>query len=154
MAKTSVSIVVASSTPTISWATPAAITYGTALSGVQLDATATLNGNNVPGTYTYTPAKGTVLGAGMQTLNVVFTPSNTSNYNSAMGSVTLQVNPATAKITWLKPGAIQYGTPLSGVQLDATASIPGSFAYSPAEGTVLPEGNADPLGDLHAHRHH
>ena len=140
-AKTSVSILVTPSTPVITWATPAAITYGTALSGTQLDAKATLNGTNVAGTYAYSPAKGTVPGAGMQTLTVVFTPSNTSNYTSASGSVTLQVNPATPKITWLKPGAIEYGTPLSTVQLDATATVPGTFVYSPGVGTVLPEGS-------------
>jgi len=140
-AKTSVSILVTTSTPVIGWATPAAITYGTALSGAQLDATAMFNGAKVPGTFTYTPAKGMVLGAGMQTLTVVFTPSNTSNYTSATGSVNLQVNPAVPKITWLKPGAIEYGTPLSSVQLDATASVPGTFVYSPDAGTVLPEGS-------------
>jgi Divergent InlB B-repeat domain len=139
-AKASVSILVTASTPTIDWATPAAITYGTALTGAQLDAQATLNGTNVGGTYTYTPAKGTVLGAGTQTLNVVFTPSNTSDYNSASGSVTLQVNPVAPKITWLKPGAIEFGTPLSSVQLDATAAVPGTFVYSPDDGTVLSEG--------------
>jgi hypothetical protein len=50
--------------------------------------------------------------------------------------VTLQVNPATPKITWEKPEAISYGTALSGAQLDATASVPGSFVYAPAAGTV------------------
>lgn len=139
-AKASVSLQITGSTPTIDWPTPAAITYGTALSATQLDAKATFNGANVAGTFTYTPAKGAVLGGGMQTLNVVFTPSNTSNYTSASGSVSLQVNPAAPKITWLKPGAIQYGTPLSTVQLDATAPIPGMFVYTPDAGTVLPEG--------------
>jgi hypothetical protein len=128
---------VTSSTPTITWATPAAITYGTALSGTQLDAKATFNGANVAGTYVYTPASGTVLGAGAQTLSVVFTPSNTSDYTAASGSVTLQVNQATPKITWAKPAAITYGTQLSATQLDATASVAGSFVYSPAAGTVL-----------------
>ncbi len=140
-AKDSVSIQVNASTPSISWATPAAITYGTALTGAQLDAQATFNGANVAGTYAYTPAKGTVLGAGVQTLSVVFTPSNTSNYNSVTGSVTLQVNPAAPKITWLKPGAIEYGTALSSVQLDATAAVDGTFVYTPGAGTVLPGGS-------------
>ncbi len=50
-------------TPTLAWTDPAAITYGTALSATQLNATA-----NVPGTFTYTPASGTVLGAGSDVL--------------------------------------------------------------------------------------
>ncbi len=45
-------------TPAITWATPAAIPYGTALSATQLDASST-----VAGTYVYTPAIGTVLAA-------------------------------------------------------------------------------------------
>ena len=40
-------------TPTITWATPAAITYGTALSATQLNADA-----GVAGTFVYTPASG------------------------------------------------------------------------------------------------
>lgn len=139
-AKATVSLQVTSSTPVLTWATPAAITYGTALTGAQLDATASFNGANVAGTFTYTPAKGTVLGAGTQTLSVLFTPSNTSNYTSVSASVTLQVNQATPKITWAKPTAITSGTELSSTQLDATASVPGTFMYSPAAGTVLPTG--------------
>ena len=66
-------------TPTITWATPASITYGTALSATQLNATAT-----VPGTFVYTPAAGTVLTAGAaQTLSVTFTPTDTVDYTPA-----------------------------------------------------------------------
>ena len=46
-------------TPVITWNNPANITYGTALSATQLNATA-----NVAGSFTYTPAAGTVLNAG------------------------------------------------------------------------------------------
>jgi len=74
-------------TPTISWATPAAITYGTALSVTQLDATS----GGVAGSFAFTPAAGTVLGVGSQTLSVTFTPSDTTDYNTATGTTTLQV---------------------------------------------------------------
>lgn len=139
-AKASVPLQVTSSMPVLTWATPAAITYGKALSGTQLNAAATYNGAKVAGTYTYTPAKGTVLGAGMQTLSVLFTPSNTSNYSSVTASVTLEVNQATPKISWAKPAAITYGTALSDTQLDATASVPGTFSYSPDVDAVLTAG--------------
>jgi hypothetical protein len=139
-AKATATLVVTASTPTIVWATPAAITYGTALSGTQLNATAKFNGNTAAGTYAYTPASGTVLAPGAQTLTVVFTPTNANDYNSATGSVTLQVNQVVPKITWAKPAAITYGTALSGTQLDATASVPGAFVYSPPAGTVLAAG--------------
>jgi hypothetical protein len=139
-ATASVTLQVNAATPTINWSTPAPITYGTALSATQLDATATYNGSTVAGTFVYSPAKATVLGAGSQTLSVSFTPNNSADYTSAGGSVTLQVNQATPKITWAKPAAITYPTPLSSTQLDATASVPGTFVYSPAAGTVLSPG--------------
>ena len=77
-----------SNVPTITWNTPAAITYGTALSSTQLSATA-----NVPGTFVYTPAAGTVLKAGKQTLSAVFTPTDTQTYSAATASVQLSRQP-------------------------------------------------------------
>jgi hypothetical protein len=131
-------------TPTITWPTPAAITYGTKLSSAQLDATA-----SVPGTYVYTPAAGTVPAAGTDTLTVAFTPTDTTAYNSATASVQLVVNSATTTkttptITWPTPSAITSGTALSATQLDATASVPGTYVYTPAAGTV-PAAGTDTL---------
>jgi RHS repeat-associated protein len=131
-----VTLTVNKATPVITWATPAAITYGTALSATQLDATA-----NVAGTFAYSPAAGTVLAAGSQTLNVTFTPTDSADYTTATASVTLTVNKATPVITWATPGSITYGTALSATQLDATANVAGTFAYSPAAGTVLTAGS-------------
>ncbi|HTW46083.1 MAG TPA: hypothetical protein VMD58_11100 [Acidobacteriaceae bacterium] len=121
-------------TPTITWATPASITYGTALSSKQLDAAA-----SVAGTFAYSPAAGTVPQVGTDTLSVTFTPTDTTDYNSATASVSLVVNAAsktTPTITWATPAPITYGTALSSTQLDATASVAGTFVYSPAAGTV------------------
>ena len=123
-------------TPTITWATPSAITYGTALSSTQLNATA-----SVPGTFVYSPVSGRVLGAGSQTLGVTFTPADTTDYNTATATVTLVVNKATPTITWATPSPIIYGTALSSTQLNATASVPGTFVYSPVSGTVLGAGS-------------
>lgn len=140
-ATASVMIDVTQDTPTLTWATPAAITYGTPLSGTQLDATAAFNGNPVPGTFVYSPASGTILTAGMQTLTVTFTPTDTTNYTTATGSVSLTVNQATPIITWPTPTSIPYGTALSSTQLDATASTAGTFVYAPVAGTVLTAGS-------------
>jgi hypothetical protein len=86
----SVTVMVVQANATISWANPADIVYGTALSGTQLDATA-----NVPGTFTYTPAAGTVLGAGDdQTLLVSFSPTDTTDYTPASASVAINVDEA------------------------------------------------------------
>jgi hypothetical protein len=128
--------------PTITWATPAPITYGTALSATQLDATATnAAGATVAGTFAYTPAAGTVLTAGTQTLNVTFTPTDLLTYSVAMGTVNLVVNKATPVITWVpNPNTIVALTPLTSGQLDATSSTPGTFVYTPALGAMLTSG--------------
>src|SRR5207247_10428623 len=130
-------------TPTITWNNPADITYGTALGGTQLNATA-----SVAGTFVYTPASGTLLNAGSgQTLHVAFTPTDTGNYNTASKDVTINVLKATPTITWNNPADITYGTELGATQLNATASVAGSFVYTPAADAVL---NAGAGQTLHA----
>ncbi len=68
-------------------------------------------------------------------------PATTDNYTVTYVAGTLTV---TAKqvptITWPAPDAIVYGTPLDGTQLNAEADTPGTFAYDPPAGTVLPAG--------------
>jgi N-acetylneuraminic acid mutarotase len=135
-AKASVTIEVGQNTPTITWAKPAAITYGTALGTTQLNATATYNGVTVPGTFLYFPAAGAVLPVGTQTLNLVFTPNDNTDYAVVQASITLTVTQATPIVAWQSPPAIYFGTALSAAQLDATASVPGTFVYTPAAGVV------------------
>ncbi len=118
---------------TVTWATPSDIVYGTALSATQLDATA-----SVPGTFVYTPDVGTVLSTGAgQTLSVTFTPTDAINHAPATQTTTINVTQATPVVTWANPSDIVYGTALSATQLDATASVPGTFVYSPLSETVL-----------------
>ena len=76
--------------PSITWPAPAAIAYGTPLSSTQLDATASYNGQTVPGTFTYSPDIGAVLNAGTQTLNVQFAPS-VPGYSGTSANVTIVV---------------------------------------------------------------
>jgi hypothetical protein len=80
----------------ITWATPVPITYGTALSSTQLDATA-----SVPGAFVYSPAAGAVprvprSPATCDTLKVTFTPTQTTDYTKETATVCIVVNPATA----------------------------------------------------------
>jgi DNA-binding beta-propeller fold protein YncE len=125
----------AATSSTILWSTPAAITYGTALSVAQLNASST-----IVGSFSYSPAAGTVLGAATQTLTATFTPTDTTDYKNGSASVTLLVNQATPTISWANPVAISYGTHLSATQLNATASVAGTFSYNPAAGSVLTAG--------------
>jgi uncharacterized protein YjdB len=153
-------------TPTISWVPASPITYGTPLGAAQLDATASAGGTSVPGTFAYTPAAGTVLNAGTQTLSVLFTPTDTTHYTTATASVSLTVNKATATvtlgnltqtytgsaltptattapsglaITWTGAPDTNAGTyPVTATVNDPnyTGSASGSFVISPAAATV------------------
>ena len=213
-------------TPTVTWTNPADITYGTALSADQLNATA-----SVPGSFVYTPALNAVLNAGNnQTLSLEFTPTDETNYNKVLKEVFINVlktssntvvtvnnavydgnahgatavatgfggleqaltvtysgrngtnyGPSTVAptnagdytasatfdgdsdhnsssdskdysiakadvtINWSNPSDIVYGTALSAAQLNATASVPGSFVYNPAIGKVLAVGDSQTL---------
>ena len=69
---------------TVSWTAPAAITYGIALSGTQLNATASVAGN-----FVYSPAAGAIPKAGSDTLKVTFTPTLSKDYTTVTASVVL-----------------------------------------------------------------
>ena len=100
----SVVLTVSKATPAIKWANPAAIRYGTVLSGSQLNAIA-----NVPGTFSYNPAVGSILNGGLQTLTVTFIPTNSNDYNTQTKSVSLQVNESTVS-TGISSGTQTYQT--------------------------------------------
>ncbi len=80
-----------------------------------------------------------MLNAGTQPLSVTFTPSST-NYKSVTQPNSIIVNQATPVVTWATPASIVYGTTLSSTQLNATASVTGTFAYTPAAGQLLDAG--------------
>ena len=46
------------------------------------------------------------------------------------------------EVTWADPAPIIYGVPLGDDQLDAMATVAGTFTYSPSNGTVLPAGSS------------
>ncbi len=105
-------------TPEITWDAPAAISYGTALSTTQLNAT-----NSLPGTFAYSPASGTILTVGTQTLSVTFTPTDATDYTAATSTVPLTVNQATQTITFSPVASpVTYGA--SPITLSATGGAP------------------------------
>jgi hypothetical protein len=111
--------------PPITWPTPGSIIYGTALSGTQLNATST-----VAGTFSYSPAAGTVLSVGPHTLTATFTPTDAVDYIPATASVTLTVVPVTPTVNLTSNANPVF---LSNA-VTFTATIPS--AASPATGTV------------------
>ena len=76
-----------------------------------------------------------------------------NTYVDGSGNSGVTVDPAnfnfstllTPVLTWANPADITYGTALGATQLDATASVPGSFIYTPAAGTVLSAGANETL---------
>jgi type IV secretory pathway protease TraF len=68
-----------------------------------------------------------------------------SNYSLATQAGTLTIVRATPAITWASPAGIIYGTALGAAQLDATTTVPGTFVYTPAPGTVLSAGASQTL---------
>lgn len=81
------------------------------------------------------------LPVGPHTLTATF-PGDLNFNSSTSAGVNVTVAQTTPVITWQPPAAIEYGTPLNALQLNATASVPGSFAYNPAAGTILTPGTS------------
>jgi hypothetical protein len=121
--------------------------YGTALSVSQLNASV-----GVSGTFAYSPAAGTILGAGSYTLSVVFTPSDTYDYSSVTDSVSLVVSPAVLTVTASNATRIYgqanpvfmagysgfvNGSPSLNTTATATSAVSGSpYAIVAAQGTL------------------
>ncbi len=103
-----VTINVIKATPTITWSNPAAIVYGTALNGSQLNASA-----SVPGIFVYNPPSGTVLSAGTQILNVDFTPEDSANYTTISTNVTIIVEAQILPVANLTASATEGYAPFS-----------------------------------------
>ena len=59
----------------------------------------------------------------------------------------------TPSITWPTPDPITYGDKLTFAQLNAEASVEGTFVYTPGPSYVLPAGTAHAMGDIFAGRH-
>jgi len=123
------------------------------------------SGNQVPtGTLTFTDgstslgtaavtSQGVVSGSistsalvgGTHSINVSY--SGDVTFAPSTSTITQQVNPIAPTITWVTPVAIATGTALSAIQLDAAAkspisgaSVPGTYQYTPASGTILSAG--------------
>jgi probable HAF family extracellular repeat protein len=128
-------LVVTKAVPQIVWPSPQPITYGTPLGAQQLNASVT-----VVGTLAYTPPAGTLLDGGVHSLNVTFTPDDTRNYETVQTSVSLTVLQAVPTIDWRQPAPITFGTPLSSLQLNARASVDGTYEYVPGFGAILQAG--------------
>ena len=115
---------------TITWAVPTPISYGTPLGPDQLNAAA-----SVPGSFSYSPAAGTILNAGQQPLTANFTPSGPGS-SGGIATITLTVLPAPQTITF---GAIPNKTTDDGlfsVAATASSGLPVVFTVSSGSATI------------------
>ena len=83
------------------------------------------------------------LSAGTTALTAAYAAQGNFAASSASGSQV--VTPATPTITWANPASIVQGTALGSTQLNAKASVAGTFTYNPPAGTVLQAGNGQTL---------
>jgi glucuronoarabinoxylan endo-1,4-beta-xylanase len=100
---------------TITWPDPASIDWGTALSSTQLNAR-----SNVPGTFTYSPAAGTRLEVGVQSLSVTFRPQDSTNFATTTAVRSMTVNKAEPPARWDVPAAVLQGSTLTPAQVTTT----------------------------------
>jgi len=106
-------------TPQVTWSAPASIVFGTPLGASQLDAMA-----NVPGTFTYTPAAGTILAAGSDlTLSVTFTPQNSTDYTTAAASTPITITKATPILDVTASGGSFDGSPFPASDYGETVNL-------------------------------
>jgi subtilisin family serine protease len=101
----------------------------------------------LPASYTFAAADAgthtfsvTLESAGSQSITA--TDKNASSLTGSETGITVRAVP---QVAWSAPDSIVYGTTLSATQLDATASVPGTFTYTPAAGTLLAAGGSQTL---------
>lgn len=73
--------------------------------------------SSVPGTFTYSPAAGTKLEVGVQSLSVTFTPQDKTRYATSTAVRTLTVNKAEPPVRWDYPSAVLQGSALTAAQI-------------------------------------
>ena len=133
--QTTITLSVLDKTPSISWTPPASVPCGTALSATQLNATA-----NVAGTFTYTPAIGSVLSCtgSPQTLSVSFSPQN-NGFNTTTATVPITVlspTPPTVTVTAIPDTVLPGGS----VNVDVAVTCDGGTTCGVGSGSLVVNG--------------
>ncbi|HXR06344.1 MAG TPA: beta-galactosidase GalA, partial [Candidatus Acidoferrum sp.] len=103
--------------------------------------TGLINGDNITADYTCGATATSPVGTYAIVPSLVDPNDLETNYAVSLIAGVLTVTLTPEVITWTNPAPIAYGTALTGGQLNATANVPGSFAYTPDNGAVLPAGS-------------
>ena len=132
----STSFSVGAATPTVTWPTASAITYGQTLASSTLSGGSAVSGStSVLGSFGFTNPS-SAPGAGTQSESVTFSPADSTAYNSVTTNISVQVNKATPSVTWPTASAIAYGQTLTSSTLSGGSSVsgntpvPGTFAFT------------------------
>ena len=112
-------------TPTVTWPTASAITYGQTLASSTLSG----GGGSVAGSFAFT-TPGTVPSAGTAPQGVTFTPTDAIDYNSVTGTVSVTVNIATATVTLGSLAQTYTGSPLSATAITNPTGLTVNFTYN------------------------
>ena len=76
----------------------------------------------------------------VQVAGLTLSGADSFNYSLTQPAVSADILTASAGLAWTTPSSITYGTNLGSTQLNATANVAGTFAYSPTIGTRLAVG--------------
>lgn len=138
----SIQVSIGKATPTLS-VSAAEITYGQSLSNSQLAGTATHNNQDVSGTFAWQTdsINPKVSDSGVTGYTVVFTPTDTANYNSAEAQVTVSVAKKTltpsvgsvASKTYDGSAATEGTITLTGAVLNENPTASGVFTFENAD---------------------
>ena len=122
----SVSVTVNIATPTVTtWPTATAITYGQTLASSALTGGAA----SVGGSFAFT-TPGTAPAAGTSSQPVAFTPTDTTDYTTLAGSVSVIVNAATATVTLGNLSQTYDGTPKAATATTSPTNLLVTLTYN------------------------
>lgn len=128
------SFAIARAVPQITWA-PQSLTLGEALGAAQLSAVAAgVDGVSLAGTFTYSPAAGTVLPVGSHNLSATFTPTDVANYTDASATTTVAVRYSTVAGHYFLAPVNRGKDPISAFRIRST--IPVKFQLFGADGVT------------------
>ncbi|MEI8286264.1 MAG: YDG domain-containing protein, partial [Actinomycetes bacterium] len=71
---------------------------------------------------------------------IVLTGTDSTNYTLTQPTTTATITQASAGLSWSNPADITFGDSLNNTELNAAASVPGTYAYTPSSGTRLNAG--------------
>jgi uncharacterized repeat protein (TIGR03803 family) len=135
----SVSLVVSPAPLTVT-ASDASEPYGQTSPGFTGVITGVTNGDNITAMYSCSVTTGSPVGTYPIVPSLVDPDNRQTNYAVTLINSTLTITTVTPILAWTNPVPITYGVPLTSNQLNATTSVPGSFAYDPTNDTVLDAG--------------